>query len=356
MSLNKNKLEFLPSEQPESTNSLLPAKDGYLLDSDRVGNFEWWYFDCIDIQNNCMLKIVVHLGTDPLRKRFFPTLALSIRTPEATRAIEIRYRIKDFHGDKNRCDLRLRKDCHIYWDNDPPGYYHINIDISEFRASLRFKQAVPVWVPPAHRIKAYKGNRYSEFFWNVLQPKSIVDGSFEFNNTSYSIIDAIGYHDHNYWQLNSTKGLFLEEVVTKWYWGKCVAGPYTVIFMETSMYKEKVKSIMISEHDKIVYSTEKNFSFTVHDEILFAPLRSKYPSHISIQISNDYFPLELEMSSKGVIESKDLLKDVNPLIAWLVKRLVARPAYYGINSTAIIETPNQKYAGFGNYELMLLRR
>jgi hypothetical protein len=46
---------------------------------------------------------------------------------------------------------------------------------------------------------------------------------------------------------------------------------------------------------------------------------------------------------------------VNPLIAWLVKSLIARPAYYGIYSTAILETPNQKLEGFGNYELMLFR-
>ncbi len=356
MSLNKNKLEVLPSEQPESSNSLLPANDGYLLDSERVGNFEWWYFDCIDIQNNCMLKIVVHLGTDPLRKRFFPTLALSIKTPEATRAIEFKYNLKDFHADKNGCDVRLKQDCHIYSDSDNSGYYHIDINISEFRASLIFKQTVPVWVPPAHKIKAFKGNRHSEFFWNVLQPRSIVDGSFEYNNISYTLNDAIGYHDHNYWQLNSTQGLFMDEVITKWYWGKCVAGPYTVIFMETWMSGVRVKSIMVSEHDIIVYSTDKNLTITVNKEILFAPLKSKYPSQITIQINNEDFPLKLVLNCEELIESKDLLRGVNPLIAWLVKSLVARPAYYGIYSTAILETPDQKIVGFGIYELMLFRK
>ena len=302
-----------------------------------------------------MLKIVVHLGTDPLRRDFFPTLALSIRTPEATRAIEIRYCLKDFHADKNSCDVRLGEDCHIYSDSDHPGSYHIDINISEFRASLIFKRVVPVWVPPVHKIKAHKGNRHSEFFWNVLQPRSIVDGSFEYNNISYTLNDAIGYHDHNYWQLNSAKGLFMEEVITRWHWGKCVAGPFTIIFMETWMFGEKVKSIMVSEHDKIVYSTDKDLTIKVHNEILYAPLKSKYPSHITIQISNEHFPLELVLNSKGVIESKDLLKGVNPLIAWLIKRLVARPAYYGINSTARLETPDQKLIGFGNYELMLFR-
>jgi hypothetical protein len=355
LSLKKNILEVLPSEQPESSNSLLPANDGYLLDSERVGNFEWWYFDCIDIQNNCMLKIVVHLGTDPLRKRFFPTLALSIKTPEATRAIEFKYNLKDFQAEKNWCDVRLRQDCHIYSDSDNSGCYHIDINIPEFRASLIFKQTVPVWVPPAPKINVVKGNRHSELFWNVLQPRSIVDGNFTYNNSSYTLNNAFGYHDHNYWQLNSTQGLFMDEVITRWYWGKCVAGPFTVVFMEAWMSGVRVKSVMVSEHDKIVYGTDKNLTIAVNKEILYTPLKSKYPSQITIQITDKDFPFELVLNCEELIESKDLLKGVNPLIAWLVKSLVARPAYYGIYSTAILETPNQKLEGFGIYELMLLR-
>ncbi len=356
MSLNINKLEILPYEQPESSNSLLPSNDGYLLDSERIGNFEWWYFDCIDIQNNCLLKIVVHLGTDPLRKSFFPTLALSIKTPEATRAIELKYNLWEFHAKKNRCNLRLRQDCHIYSDSDNSGYYHIDINISEFRASLTFKQNVPVWVPPTHKIKALKGNRHSELFWNVLQPRSIVDGSFEYNNISYTLHDAIGYHDHNYWQLNSKQGLFMDEVITRWYWGKCVAGPYTVIFMETWMSGLRVKSIMVSKHDKILYCTDKNLTIKVNKEILHASLKSKYPSRITIQSNNEDFPFELVLNCEELIESKDLLRGVNPLIARLVKSFVARPAYYGIYSTAILETQNQKLDGFGISELMLFRK
>ena len=355
MSLNKNKLEVSPSEQSESSKFLLPANDGYLLDLQRIGNFEWWYFDCIDIQNNCMLKIVVHLGTNPLRKRFFPTLALSIKTPEDTRAMEVRYDLKDFHADKNRCNIKLSQDCHIYSDIDDSGQYHIEINITEFRASLIFKQTVPTWVPPGHKIKVLKGNRHSEFFWNVPQPRSIVNGSFEYSNISYTLNDAIGYHDHNYWQLNSKQGLFIDEVVTKWYWGKCVIGPYIIIFMEIWMSGMNVKSIMVSEHDKIVYSTDKNITIKINNEIMHAPLKSKYPSQITIQNDNEDFPFKLVLNSKELIESKDLLRGVNPIITWLIKSLIAKPAYYGIYSNAILETSEQKLVGFGFYELMLFR-
>jgi hypothetical protein len=351
-----NKLEVRASEKSESFNSLLPVNDGYLLNSERAGNFEWWYFDCIDIQKNCMLKIVVHLGTDPLRKSFFPTLALSIKTPEVTRAIEISYDITDFHADKNLCDLWLKHDCHIYADSNNPGFYHINIDTSGFRVSLIFKQSVSIWVPPAHKMKAFKGKRHSEFFWNVFQPKSVVYGSFDYADTRYILNGAIGYHDHNYWQLNSERGLFMDEVINRWYWGKCVAGPYTVVFMETWMSKVRIKAIMVSENDKIVYQTDKNITITVDDEILCESLKSKYPSQITVRIDDEGFPLKLVLTCKELTESKDLLKGVNPLISWLVKSFVAKPAYYGIISSAMLETQNQKLEGFGSYESMFIRK
>jgi hypothetical protein len=354
--VDKNRLEILPSGSHGSSGSSLSSNDGYLLDSARIGNFEWWYFDCIDIRTNCILKIVVHLGTDPLRKRFFPTLALSIKTPDDTRAIELRYNLNDFNANKSFCDIRLRQDCHIYSENDNSGIYHIDINISRFRASLIFRQNIPVWVPPSHKTKAVKGSRQSEFFWNVLQPGSIVDGSFEYNNISYNVKDAIGYHDHNYWQLNSKRGLFLDEVITRWYWGKCVAGPFTVIFMETWMGGTRVRSVMVSEHDKIVFVDDKDLTLTFNKEILHVPLKSKYPSQVTIRITNEDYPLKLVLTCEEMVESKDLLRGVNPLISWFVKKLVARPVYYGIYSTAILETAEQKFVGFGIYESMLIRK
>jgi hypothetical protein len=339
----------------ESSDSIQSVNDGYLLDSERVGNFEWWYFDCIDIETSCILKIVVHLGTDPLRSRFFPTLALSIKTPDGKKAIESVYDLNDFWADKNHCDVRLGTDCRIYSDGDHPESYFIDIQTPEFRASLKFEQTVPVWIPPVHKAMAHKGHRKSELFWNVLQPGAIVNGSFEYNHKRYTVKSAIGYHDHNYWQLNSKKPLFMDEVVRHWKWGKCVAGPYTVIFMEIRMGGIEVKSIMVSEHDKILYSTDKNMTVTVKRETLFKPLKSKYPSEISVRVTDDNFPLELVLACEEVIESKDLLNGVNPFISWLIKRFVARPAYYGINSTAILEMPTRKLAGFGNYEYILFR-
>jgi hypothetical protein len=352
---SRNRLEISDLKKDQTSNSAAYPADGYLLISERVGNFEWWYFDCMDIRNNCMLKIVVHLGTDPLRRSFFPKLAISIKTPDEISAIELSYQLKDFRAQKERCDIRLQEDCHIFSDSDHSGHYHIEIHIPGFSASLDFAQAVPPWVPPAQKMKAFKGRRQSELFWNVSQPRAIVDGSFTYNNATYALNDAIGYHDHNYWQLNSKRGLYMDEVINQWKWGKCVAGPYTVVFMETRMRGGIAKSIMVAEHDKIVYSTHEDLTIAVNQEIRFRPLKSKYPSELSIGITDVDFPLELVLSGEELIESKDLLQGISPFIAWLIKNFVARPAYFGITCTAELKTPKHKLTGIGNYEFMLFR-
>jgi hypothetical protein len=147
-----------------SNSTAQTAGDGYLLGSERTGNFEWWYFDCVDARNGCMLKVVVHLGTDPLRRRFFPTLAVSVRTPRSGRDIERKYSLQDFQADKDRCDVRPGRECHIHKDAHDREIYHIDVDIPGFRASLNFTRTVPAWVPPALRVTLRKGKRQSDFF------------------------------------------------------------------------------------------------------------------------------------------------------------------------------------------------
>jgi hypothetical protein len=62
--------------------TLLPEDDGLQIVDYVKGDFEWWYFDINDHFSGCFLKIVLHVGTDPLRTRVFPQIAISVNTPE----------------------------------------------------------------------------------------------------------------------------------------------------------------------------------------------------------------------------------------------------------------------------------
>ena len=68
----------VPADTYELT--VRPEDDGLQIVDFTRGDFEWWYFDINDQVSGCFIKIVVHIGTDPLRTRVFPQLAISVNT------------------------------------------------------------------------------------------------------------------------------------------------------------------------------------------------------------------------------------------------------------------------------------
>ena len=66
-------------------------------------------------------------------------------------------------------------------------------------------------------------------------------------------------------------------------------------------------------------------------------------------------PFQMTFQSREILDKRDLLEDVNPLIGWLIKRLVSRPAYYGILADATIKTGDKEVKGRALYEVMSFR-
>lgn len=91
---------------------VFPADDSYKLINTEKGNFEWWYFYIIDADTNCILKLVAHLGTDPLRKRYFPQVAISVKTPTQKRSLIKHFSLNDFRASKEVCDVRIKEKFH----------------------------------------------------------------------------------------------------------------------------------------------------------------------------------------------------------------------------------------------------
>ena len=67
----------------------VPSHDASHIDLPVPGDFEWWYFDIVDAKTGCLLKMVLHLGTDTYRTRFFPRVALSIKTPQIKHSVSM---------------------------------------------------------------------------------------------------------------------------------------------------------------------------------------------------------------------------------------------------------------------------
>ena len=335
---------------------VFPSDDSFQLINSEKGNFEWWYFDIIDLDIDCILKLVAHLGTDPLRRRFFPQIAISIKTPTHRQALIKHYSLKDFSASTEFCDVRLKDEFHAFLKSPTrDDFYHLTVNVDDFRAELTFICEIEGWKPLGNNVKIKMGKKEGIFYWVIPAPKAKVVGEFCIGNKRYELKEALGYHDHNYWQVDVRNKLFMDDVVSKWYWGRFLSKDYTIIFMNTYLRKYPIKSLMIARGDKIIHSSNNLIEvfangFEKDDEI-----KTLYPSRITINSVEEDNPFQMILNSKEIIDKRDLLEGVNPFLKWLIKLFISKPSYYGILAESTINIDDKEIRGISLYELMSFR-
>lgn len=335
---------------------VLPSDDGYHLITPEAGNFEWWYFDVIDLEMDCTLKIIAHLGTDPLRRRFFPQLAVSVKTPTKKQSLIKPYSLEDFNASTDFCDVKLKNEFHAFVEpGDKSNLYHLSVSINEFSADLTFIGEIEGWKPLGDGVRIEIAGKKGTYSWIVPVPKARVVGWFWLGNEKYKLEKAVGYHDHNYWEADGNKKLFIDDAISKWYWGRTVAKDYTIIFMDTYLRRHAIKSIMIAKGDKIIHSSNNLIEVLVDEFKDDDDLKTSYPAKLTIRSLDEDNPFQMILTAKEVIDKRDLLEGTNPAIKWLIKLLLAKPAYYGILAASTVNIAGAQIKGAAIYELMSFR-
>jgi hypothetical protein len=320
------------------------------------GNFEWWYFDIIDSNTGCVLKLVVHLGTDPLRKRFFPQIAISVSTPTERQSFIRSHSLSDFSASRDLCDVRIRNQFHAFVESSSQGNrYRLAVNMNEFSGDVTFIPEIEGWKPLGDMVNVTKGRKKGAFSWVIPVPKAKVVGEFSLGAKKYALKEAIGYHDHNYWRVDVTKKLFMDDAISKWYWGRFLSDDYAIIFMETYVMGHPIKSLMIARQDKIIFSSNNLINVFPNEFKRDEEIKTLYPSKITIQSVEEGNPFQMTLQSREILDKRDLLEGVNPFIRWLIKRLISRPAYYGILADATIKMADEEVKGRAIYELMSFR-
>jgi len=335
--------------------TVLPADDGLHIVDFQKGDFEWWYFDIMDQDTDCFLKIVIHIGTNPLRTRIYPQLAVSVNTPDRSGSVTKSYSLGEINADTHKCDIRLGNSIRVRVDEEDQRVYFIEIDVPRFKCSLRFTGSVEGWKPLGKEIVQQLGRKTGSFSWVVPVPRAKVAGDFHFEGMPYKIRNAVGYHDHNYIRVGKQKPLYVDELITRWYWGKFYAANYTVIFMDTHCRTNPMRSLMVAESDRIIYSANNTIECTI-DSYGFDPvIKTEYPERIHIRSTDATFQLQAELECNRISDRKDLLEDLNPVARFLIRRLIAKPAYYGILAGVGLQINGVNLQGDGNYESMVFR-
>ena len=345
-----NAITIDPGDQP-----VLPEDDGLQITDFRKGDFEWWYFDVFDQATGCFLKIVLHIGTDPLRTRVFPQLAISINTPEKSENLILSFKLSELKADTRLCDISVDDKIRIWTSRDYPSLYSISVNIPRFRCNFRFENKTEGWKPTGYNTSYQSGKKRSEFYWVIPQPNATVTGEFFFENKSYKLTGANGYHDHNYLKVDREHPLYLDDLADKWYWGKCHAGRFTMIFTDVHFKHSRSQAIMVAENNKIINCLYSLADCSVKENGYDQTLRTEYPKSFIIRSLDELFSFKAEFEFEKILDRKDLLEGVNPALKFLIKKLIAKPAYHGIFCKVRLEINTEYVEGYGNFESMVFR-
>jgi hypothetical protein len=333
-----------------------PPDDGFHLSTPEIGDFEWWYFDVHDPDTNCTLKVIAHLGTDPLRKKFYPQLVISISsTTEKQKFVKV-YTLEDFTASTEFCDIRLSNEFHVYVDfSNKANLYHISVDLEGLKANLDFSSCLEGCKPLGAEVEAEKKNKKGIFFWAIPLPRAKVIGELAIGTRKHVIKDGLGYHDHNYWKVGREHKLFMDEVISQWYWGRCFAEDYTIIFMDTYCYGKQIKSLFVAKGSNIIHCSNSPIEVSVSDFREDKQLNTSYPARITIESIVENEPFQMILQSKELTDKKDLLEDINPIARWLIRFFVSKPAYFGLLADSVIKLANKEIKGTALYEMMYFR-
>jgi hypothetical protein len=335
--------------------TVIPADDGRQIAEYKKGDFEWWYFDIDDHAAGCFLKIVVHIGTNPLRTKISGQLAVSINSPEKSLSLLYPFDISSLNADTWQCNISVSDKIKIWTEFGEHPCYVIKIDIPEFRCNFRFRSEIEGWKPLGKQVPYQSGNRKADFSWIVPVPRARVDGDFCIADKVYLIYGATGYHDHNFIKVNKKNPLYLDEMVIRWHWGKAIAGVYTLIFMDVTARSNRTLSLMVAENTRIIHSCNNLIESTVLKYGYDEHLKAEYPESMEIRSLDQDFSLRAEFGSGRIIDRRDLLEGVNPIVKFLIKLLIARPAYHGIFASVRLEINGKIFEGTGNFESMVFR-
>jgi hypothetical protein len=335
--------------------AIQPDDDGFHIVDFGVGDFEWWYFDIMDTVSDYFLKIVIHIGTNPLKTRIFPQLVISINTPEGHNSFQEVYNVADIKADAEKCNISIRNAVKVWAEFLNPPEYHIQIDVPHFQCNLRFINELEGWKPLGSEIPFHIRKKKGVFSWTVPTPKAKVEGDIIYKEQNISLSGAIGYHDHNYIKVDKKNPLHLDELVTKWYWGKFYAGRFTILFADTFCRPNRIHSLLVAEGDKILHSSNNLLDCSILKTSYDTSLKVDYPASLMIKSKDENFPLQAEFQSDKLLDSKDLLEGVDPVLKWLIKKIVAKPAYHGIQAKVRLEVMDECLQGLGNFESMVFR-
>jgi hypothetical protein len=155
----------------------------------------------------------------------------------------------------------------------------------------------------------HPGSKQATFLWVVPMPRAEVEGTFSLDGVDYKLDEALGYHDHNAWQVAPKAKLFLDEVISYWYWGRFLGREATIVFMETGFRTPRLCSCLLAIGRTVVHSSNNLVEVTPDEATHDETMRVTYPTRMTVTLAEASCTLQMVLKAKAVIDRRDLLGD-----------------------------------------------
>jgi hypothetical protein len=261
--------------------------------------FEWWYFD-FDLKNRHNLHIEWHAPVFNMHDNF---CMLIIRNYDGDTALckeEIntdrhvmkvfRYHRSVVGQNKSYCEIKFPAGC-IY---ERDGNYFINVKEKNLLINIELERILPSIISDDEVI--YKAGISDEFLsWNISLPRARAKGQLEMDDKIIEI-DGLGYHDHNWGNLNIGRHL------SKWIWLRVMFDDFTFIFgdiVDRKCYKKSILLLIDKNGRKIkpdslelecnLSTNRTDYKISVPEDIIIKfRNKNKYRVHVK---ADKFFPV-----------------------------------------------------------------
>jgi predicted secreted hydrolase len=286
---------------------------------------EWWYFDARLDDGHV---VVGFLQASELMTRK-PGIEIHVYKPSGEKlSVVKKFPASELRASEEKCDVWVGKNhCYVEWPEEgdlPTHYVYISEDGMEL--DLTFVSEVPGWKPGKGKTR-YGDRGY--FGWVVPIPRAKVEGTVKFEGKTLQA-KGIGYHDHNVITTDARR------IISWWYWGRLYTDDFTLLYAYVRTQKRfgnvASKPLMLAYKDKVILSSGE-MEVREGDVTFEATANRTYPARLELEIPDQVY---LRLDVKRIIDSNDLLKEMNPVlmnaaVRWLVNRFM-RPGWFRFES------------------------
>lgn len=313
-----------PGRRDGEITPLKPEDDALHIEVGKRGLYEWWYFDA-HLESGHTIVVFFHAANPNPGMGGKAGIEIVLLRPDGNKTQKfIPYRASDFSASREKPDVRISGNyMKVLKSAGGLPVYEIFVDEKDIGCHLTYDAEVKGWKPGSGHSQF--GN-LGYFAWVVPFARASVKGTVTDGGEPLEV-KGVGYHDHNWLNFQFPR------IIDYWMWGRVYSPRYTLSYAfiqcNRKMDGHTVKVLMLADGKEVVLSTGE-FEFKQKEHRYSEKAGHSYPAEVVITVPD---ALSLDLDVKKVLEEVDMLKNFNPILRFIARKIAGiKPGYFRLQS------------------------